>query len=400
MFFPEKITQIKPADKVLEVGPGSLPHPRSDVFLDKIFNSDLAVAQRGFAEKINLNKPIFYYRGGFFPFKDKEFDYIICSHVIEHVPADELDTFISELQRVASRGYIEFPNIFYELINFQPVHLWLMNFKNNSIYFLDKNLFKSDYIHKIYREMFYGQDKYLKAIFERYRQLFFCGFEWIDKINYKTVNQFDDLVNEDDYKRYHEYFINFQPTLTNSIYKKPTMIKRIINKLKRILQGIMSLFIKSQQDDATPKISKNAILEKRELIQLGDFSEIKDFVIIRTHTNPVKIGRYCQLNPFTVIYGGSGVIIGDNVMIGPHCVIAAGNHNYKQIDVPMRFAGSLTKGPITIEDNVWIGANCTITDGVTIGKDSVVGANSVVVNNVNPYEIVAGTPAKVISTRK
>ena len=47
-----------------------------------------------------------------------------------------------------------------------------------------------------------------------------------------------------------------------------------------------------------------------------------------------------------------------------------------------------------------IGANCTITDGVTIGHDAVVAANSAVVSNVSPYDIVGGVPARIISNRK
>ena len=87
-------------------------------------------------------------------------------------------------------------------------------------------------------------------------------------------------------------------------------------------------------------------------------------------------------------------------MIAPHCMIAAGDHNFKQLEIPMRFAGGVTKGPIIIENNVWIGANVTITDGVRVGNDSLIAANSVVTRDVAPFDIVAGVPAKVIGNRK
>jgi maltose O-acetyltransferase len=87
-------------------------------------------------------------------------------------------------------------------------------------------------------------------------------------------------------------------------------------------------------------------------------------------------------------------------MIAPHCMIAAGDHDFTQLEKPMRFANSITKGPIIIEDNVWIGANVTITDGVRIGKDSVIAANSVVTKDVAPFDIVGGVPAKIIRNRK
>ena len=151
---------------------------------------------------------------------------------------------------------------------------------------------------------------------------------------------------------------------------------------------------------ATHTVHATAQLEREELITIGDHAEIKDYVIIRTYENPVVIGAYCQLNPFVVIYGGSGVYIGDNVMIAPHCVLAAGNHNFRQLDTPIRFARGISDGPIVIEDNVWIGANCTITDAVRIGHDAVVGANSVVTRDVAPYDIVGGVPARAIGNRK
>jgi acetyltransferase-like isoleucine patch superfamily enzyme len=166
--------------------------------------------------------------------------------------------------------------------------------------------------------------------------------------------------------------------------------------IKNMAGYVYSAFIKPN----CPKVCPTSILEDRKLIRLGNYCEIKDYVIIRTFKNPVVIGEYCQLNPFTVIYGGSGVYIGDNVMIAPHCMIAAGDHDFKQTKIPIRFAGSLTKGPIVIEDNVWIGANCTITDGVKIGREAVVAANSVVTRNVASYDIVAGVPARVIGNRK
>ena len=87
-------------------------------------------------------------------------------------------------------------------------------------------------------------------------------------------------------------------------------------------------------------------------------------------------------------------------MIAPHCMIASGNHDHKQLDKPIRLAENISKGPIVIEDGVWIGANSTVTDGVRIGHNAVVAAGSVVTKDVEPYDIVAGVPAKVIGNRR
>lgn len=146
-------------------------------------------------------------------------------------------------------------------------------------------------------------------------------------------------------------------------------------------------------------VDRTARLSPRRKIFLGRRALVCEYVIIRAGESPVEIGQFSQVGPFTVILGGVGVRIGNNVMIGPHCCIAAGSHDHRQVERPMRFAGDLAKGPIIVEDNVWIGANVTLTDGVRIGRDAVVGANSVVTKNVAPYDVVGGVPARVLGNR-
>lgn len=142
----------------------------------------------------------------------------------------------------------------------------------------------------------------------------------------------------------------------------------------------------------------NVKLVNFSCIYIDDFAEIKEGTIIQAF-GKITIGKNTQLNPYTILYGGY-IEIGDNVMIAPHCVIASGNHNFRQLEIPMRFAQDITKGPIIIGNDVWIGANSTITDGVKIGVGAVIAANSCVIKDVLPYEIVGGVPAKVIGNRK
>ena len=147
-------------------------------------------------------------------------------------------------------------------------------------------------------------------------------------------------------------------------------------------------------------IDRTARLSPKRNITLGLRALICEYVIIRAGDAPVTIGAFSQIGPFTVILAGSGVTIGEAVMIGPHCVLAAGNHDYRQLETRMRSAGALSRGPIVIGDDVWIGANVTITDGVRIGQGAVIGANAVVTRDVAPFDIVAGVPARVIGNRK
>ena len=61
--------------------------------------------------------------------------------------------------------------------------------------------FAATFVHRSYREMFYGPDDHVYRSFARFREFYFCGFEWQRPIAYRVVRDFDELVNEDDYRR-------------------------------------------------------------------------------------------------------------------------------------------------------------------------------------------------------
>ena len=96
----------------------------------------------------------------------------------------------------------------------------------------------------------------------------------------------------------------------------------------------------------------------------------------------------------------SGVTIGNDVMMGPDCMMFTANHKTDDVTVPMRTQGFTPIDPIVIEDDVWIGARVTIMKGVHIGKGSVIAAGAVVTHDVEPYSVVGGVPAKLIRKRK
>ena len=134
MFYKEKILSIRSSDRVLEIGPGSTPHHRSDAFLELEFDTHQdKVSQRGGVSKepVYGNRPVYFYDGTKFPFRDNEFDYVICSHVIEHV-VDPV-AFLNEVFRVGTgRGYIEYPLITYEQLYDFDVHLQFVKFNFDS----------------------------------------------------------------------------------------------------------------------------------------------------------------------------------------------------------------------------------------------------------------------------
>lgn len=94
-----------------------------------------------------------------------------------------------------------------------------------------------------------------------------------------------------------------------------------------------------------------------------------------------------------------GVTIGDRCLIGFRTQILAGNHRIPPVGQRIFNAGHDRK-PVRIGHDVWIGGNCMILAGTTIGEGAVVGAGSVVTRDVPPYAIVAGVPARLIRMRE
>ena len=105
------------------------------------------------------------------------------------------------------------------------------------------------------------------------------------------------------------------------------------------------------------------------------------------------LGDHVFINYMCVILDNNEVRIGNHVMIGPAVQIYTAAHD---LQAESRIQGGETAKPITIEDNVWIGGGAILLPGITIGKNAVVGAGSVVTRNVPANTVVAGNPARVI----
>lgn len=94
-----------------------------------------------------------------------------------------------------------------------------------------------------------------------------------------------------------------------------------------------------------------------------------------------------------------GVTIGNDVMMGPDCMIFTNNHGMERRDIPMWMQKSSELQPVVIGNDVWIGARVIILPGVHVGDGAVLGAGAVVTKDVPPYGIVAGNPARLIRMR-
>jgi acetyltransferase-like isoleucine patch superfamily enzyme len=113
----------------------------------------------------------------------------------------------------------------------------------------------------------------------------------------------------------------------------------------------------------------------------------------------LQVGDRSNLGHWAYV-GCSGFIsIGSDVLMGPRVALLAEDHNLGSADEPIKAQG-VTRLPIAIEDDVWLGAGAIVTGGVTIGRGSVVAAGSVVTKDVAAYSVVAGVPAKLVRSRR
>lgn len=114
------------------------------------------------------------------------------------------------------------------------------------------------------------------------------------------------------------------------------------------------------------------------------------------HTNfgrHIQIGKNVFINHACTFLDLGGIIIEDDVLIGPKVSIITENHPVNPNERKM-----LDLKSVIIKQNVWIGANSTILPGITIGENSVVAAGSVVTKDVPANTVVAGIPAKIMKT--
>ncbi|WP_304654790.1 acyltransferase [Sporolactobacillus sp. STSJ-5] len=134
-------------------------------------------------------------------------------------------------------------------------------------------------------------------------------------------------------------------------------------------------------------------------VNIGNGTTISRFSIIQSMQGVINIGSNSQIGDFCNLYGQGNLNIGKDVMIASNVQIVPNQHTYEDISKPIKENPEISKG-INIQDDVWIGTNVSILDGVTIGKGSIIGAGSIVNRDVPPYCVYAGVPARLIKKRR
>ena len=152
---------------------------------------------------------------------------------------------------------------------------------------------------------------------------------------------------------------------------------------------------------ASAKIFPLAKLCKPEVIEIDEMARIHDFVFMWGGLG-IKIGKYNDIQPFVNIWGGGELIMGDYISVGGGSQLLTATYDYKgyrMVDgLPPDQTNTLF-GKLVVENDVYIGVNCTIMPNVTIGEGSVIGGGSFVNKDTEPWGIYVGSPAKKIGER-
>lgn len=170
--------------------------------------------------------------------------------------------------------------------------------------------------------------------------------------------------------------------IMNQVETRPRWFIRLLAPLYQH-RGKHSVIHRSARMDTPPY----------RVFSLGDYSVIESFACINNAVGDVIIGDHTRVGLHNTIIGP--VEIGSHVNLAQGITVTALNHNFSDANKRIDEQGVSTS-PVTIEDDVWIGANAVILPGVTIGEHCVVAAGAIVTKDVPPHSLVAGVPAKVI----
>ena len=184
------------------------------------------------------------------------------------------------------------------------------------------------------------------------------------------------LKNNPKFKKFIDWVI------MNQVETRPRWFMRLLAPLYQH-RGKHSVIHRSARMDTPPY----------RLFSLGNYSVIESFACINNAVGDVIIGDHTRIGLHNTIIGP--VDIGSHVNLAQGITVTALNHNFSDANKRIDEQGVSTS-PVTIEDDVWVGANAVILPGVTIGEHCVVAAGAIVTKDVPPHSLVAGVPAKVI----
>ena len=145
----------------------------------------------------------------------------------------------------------------------------------------------------------------------------------------------------------------------------------------------------------------------RDSISVGPGTHIRGELFTFGHGGHITMGSHCYVGDNSKLWSAVRLRIGDRVLIGHNSsIFDSDTHPLNARDRHRQYVEIITRGhpkelnlreePVTIADDVWIGSNVVVLKGVTIGRAAVIGAGSIVTDDIPPYVLAAGNPARVI----
>lgn len=145
-------------------------------------------------------------------------------------------------------------------------------------------------------------------------------------------------------------------------------------------------------------------LRGENLISIGPCNTFQEGLTLTSWQNDeypadIVIGSHCSFGAYNHITSYNHISIGDHCLTGKWVTITDNSHghtDFASLHTPPNSRSIVSKGPVVIGRNVWIGDKATILPGVTIGDGAVIAANAVVTHDVPAYSVVGGNPSKII----
>jgi len=229
--------KITSRERVLDIGGGNHPLKRADVVVDK-YEADNT--HRGGNLTFYKHQKFINADGTHLPFNDKEFDYVNCCHVAEHVP--DPARFFDEIARVGKRGYLEVPSLIGEFLAPKASHTWVSLEVDNKLVMMKKSDLGIDKAQLDFGKLFLAHmsDNFLayKILIHQYPDLFTVRQQWKEKIEYQinptdeyTINLFKNPWQEDVIRERFKAKSKFKDTLEVGT----TFLKLFTGKIGRSL---------------------------------------------------------------------------------------------------------------------------------------------------------------------
>jgi len=223
---------VKDGDLVLEIGSGNNPNPRSDVLCDRYLRDN---RERAGGFSIVIDRPFVVCDGYRLPFADKAFDYVICSHVFEHM--DDPIAFAREVTRVAKAGSIEVPSAISERVFGWGFHHWYGELDKGILAFTRKR--EGEQFSGFFHRMI-ARSIWFRRFFEEHEGEWYTRLEWQGQIPLRVVarNLGTDQIKALDEGAW-ELLVNAKPeTLFDLFFGIRFFLRRGRRKLVKTMRNV------------------------------------------------------------------------------------------------------------------------------------------------------------------